>query len=118
MSSALEYSAGSSLGPESRKIPYYPLLLSSIKPSTKSNKEIMETHVLCNTGASISLALVSITKKLGMRVDTSEKISVCGADGQKISVFGTSYIYLRHKSNPSWRRVKVVVTESSDNFFA
>ena len=116
ISLALEYIAGSSLEPQSRIIPYYPLLLSSIKPSTKSKREIKETHVLCDTSASISLAPVSITKKLGMRVDMSEKVSVHGADEEKISVLGMTYVYLRDKSRPSWRQVKVVVTKSGDNF--
>ena len=51
-----------------------------------------------------------------MRIDRTELISVRGADGKKIKVIGTSYIYMRDKVSPSWRRVKVVVTESGDNF--
>ena len=77
--------------------------MASSKPSNKTKKEIVETFVLCNTGASISLAPISLAKKLGMRVDPSEKLSVRGADGQKIKVLGTSYVYLQDKCSPSWR---------------
>ena len=58
---------------------------------------------MCDTSASINLAPVSIAKKLGMRVDPLEKVSVRGADGQKIKVLGTSYVYLQDKYSPSWR---------------
>ena len=51
-----------------------------------------------------------------MRIDRTELISVRGADGKKIKVIETSYIYMRDKVSPSWRQVKVVVTESGDNF--
>ena len=72
--------------------------------------------MLYDTGASISLALVSIAQKLGMRIDKSELVSVRGADGRKIKVLGTSYAYMRDKVSPSWRRVKVVIKESGGNF--
>ena len=63
VSSVIEYSAGASLGSLSRKIPFYSLLVSSMKPKTK-NKEPnpARANVLCNTGTSISLAPLSITK--------------------------------------------------------
>ena len=51
-----------------------------------------------------------------MKIDRSELISIRGADGKKIKVVGTSYVYMRDKASPSWRRVKVMVTESWDNF--
>ena len=59
---------------------------------------------------------MSIIKTLVMKVDTSKKVSVRGASGQKISVIGTSYVYISDKKSPWWRHVKVVVTESGDNF--
>ena len=62
------------------------------------------------------MAPISIAQDLGMRIDRTELVSVRGADGKKIKVIGTSYIYMRDKASPSWRRVKVVVTESGDNF--
>ena len=43
-------------------------------------------------------------------------MSVRGADSKKIKVVGTSYIYMRDKASLSWRWVKVVITESGDNF--
>ena len=72
--------------------------------------------MLCDTGASISLAPINVADGLGMKIDRSELISVRGADGKKIKVVGTSYMYMQDKASPSWRRVKVVVTESGNNF--
>ena len=91
--------------------------MSTNKPSHKNkSQQHLEAFVLCDTGASISLAPISIAQQLGMWIDRTELISVRGADGKKIKVVSTSYIYMRDKVSPSWRRVKVVVTESGDNF--
>ena len=115
--SVLEYTAGSSLQASSWKIPFYTLLMSANKPSHKNkSQQHIEAFVLCDIGASISLAPVSIAQQLGMRIDRTELISVSWAVSKKIKVVGTSYIYMRDKVSPSWRRVKVVVTESGDNF--
>ena len=117
VSSALEYTAGSSLQASFQKIPFYTLLMSANKPSHKNkSQQHLDAFVLCDTGASILLAPISIAQELGMRIDRTELISVRGADGKKIKVIGTSYIYMRYKASPSWRRVKVVDTESGDNF--
>ena len=59
--------------------------------------------MLCDTGASISLAPLSVAEGLGMKIDRSELISVRGADGKKIKVVGTSYVYMRDKASHSWR---------------
>ena len=72
--------------------------------------------MLCETGASISLAPINVAEGLGMKIDRSELVSVRGADGKKIKVVGTSYVYMRDKASPSWKRVKVVITESGENF--
>ena len=73
------------------------------KPSYKNkSQQHLEAFMLCDTGASISLAPVSIAQKLGMRIDRSELISVRGADGKKIKVVGTSYVYMQDKVSPSW----------------
>ena len=96
VSSALEYMARSSLQASSQKIPFYTLLMSANKPSHKNkNQQHLEAFMLCDTGASISLAPVSIVQQLGMLIDRTELISVIGADGKKIKVVGTSYIYMR-----------------------
>ena len=117
MLSALKYTAGSSLGASTRKIPFYTLLMSANKPSSKNkNQQHQDTFVLRDTGASILLAPVSVAENLGMKIDRTELVSVRGADGKKIKVVGTSYIYIRDKASPSWRQVKVLVTESGDNF--
>ena len=82
--------------------------MSASKPSYKNkSQQHLEAFVLCDTGASISLAPISIAQQLGMRIDRTELISVRGADGKKIKVVGTSYIYMRDKVSPSWRQVKV-----------
>ena len=39
-----------------------------------------------------------------------------GADGQRLSSIGTSYIYMKVPASPSWRRVKVIVTKTGSNF--
>ena len=67
-------------------------------------------------GALISLAPMSITKLLGMKMDCNDKITFSGADGQEISGLGTSFVYLRDEKSPSWRHVKVVVMQSGDIF--
>ena len=51
-----------------------------------------------------------------MKIDRSHLISVQGADGKKISVVGTSFVYMKDSASPLWCRVKVVVTQSGDNF--
>ena len=51
-----------------------------------------------------------------MRIDKSELVAVHGADGKKIKVVGTSYVYMRDKSCPLWCGVKIFNTESSNNF--
>ena len=57
VSSVIEYAAGASLGSSSRKIPFYSLLVSPMKPKTKNKlPDPIIASVLCNNGASISLA--------------------------------------------------------------
>ena len=91
VSSALEYTARSSVQASSRKIPFYTLLMSANKPSNKNkNQQHLDAFVLCDTGASISLATSSIAQDLGMRIDRTELVSVRGVDGKKIKVIGTS----------------------------
>ena len=51
-----------------------------------------------------------------MRVDKSCVTSVRGADGQKLSSMGTSYVYMKVPASPSWRRVKVIITKTGNNF--
>ena len=76
----------------------------------------MQADVICDTGVSISLAPISIAQKLKMRVDKSRVTSVRGADRQKLSSIGTSYVYMKVPACPSWRRVKVIITKTGDNF--
>ena len=90
---------------------------SCLKSNNRNKNSIhQDTFVLCDTGASISLAPLSVAEGLGMKIDISELVSVRGADGKKIKVVGTSYVYMRDKASPSWKRVKVVITESGENF--
>merc|ERR1711867_318029 len=108
--SVIEYSAGAALQYSDRKIPFISLSIAPDKP-TKKNKvpNPLQTDVICDTGASISLAPISITRQLKMKVDKSRVTSVRGADGQRLSSIGTSYIYMKVPASPSWRRVKVIV---------
>ena len=103
VSSVIEYSVGAALESSHRKIPFFSLLVSSDKP-TKKNKvpNPMQADVICDTGASISLVPISITRKLRMRVNNSRVTSVQGADGQKLSSMGTTYVYMKVPASPSW----------------
>ena len=87
VSSAIEYTVGSSLQSSSRKIPFYSLLIATSKPNHRNKKQPPEdTMVLCDTGASISLAPVSITQQIWMKIEMSEVVTIRSADGQKIKV--------------------------------
>ena len=71
-SSVIEYSMGASLGFSSRKIPFYSLLVSPMKPKTKNKLPgPARANVLCDTSASISLAPLLIAKELKMKIDNS-----------------------------------------------
>ena len=62
VSSALEYTAQSTLQASSRKIPFFSLLLATSKPNHRNKKqETLDVFVLCDTGASISFATMSIS---------------------------------------------------------
>ena len=117
VSSAIESSAGDTLGSLSRKILFYSLMVSPKKPTTK--KKVLNpirADVICDTGASVSLAPLSIMQTLKMRIDMSHLISIRAADGKKLSSMGTSFIYMNASASPSWRRVKMVVTKTEENF--
>ena len=61
ISSVVEYSMGSTLGPSSHMIWFYSLMVSPEKP-TKKNKvpDPIKADVICDMGASVSLAPLSI----------------------------------------------------------
>ena len=85
---------------------------------TKKNKvpDPIQADVICDTGASISLAPILIAQKLKMRVDKTHHVSVRGTDGKKLSSMGTSYVYMKVPASPSWRWVKGIITKTGDNF--
>ena len=92
-------------------------MVSPDKPTTKNKvPEPIQANVICDTGASISLAPLSIAQTLKVRIDQLHLMSVRGADGKKLSSMGTSFIYMKAPASPSWRRVKVVVTKTGENF--
>ena len=97
----IKYSVEAALKSSHRKIPFLSLSVSPDKP-TKKNKvpNPMQADIICDTGASISLAPISIARKLKMRVDKSRVTSVRGADGQKLSSIGTSYVYMKVQPAP------------------
>ena len=117
VSRVTKYAAGASLNLSSRKIPFYSLLVSPIKPKTK-NKTLdpITTSVLCDTGASISLAPVSIAKEMKIKVDKTRTRSVRGADGKRLNSIGMGVIYMTAQASPVWKRVEVVITKTGENF--
>ena len=67
--SVMEYFAGASLGSSARKIPFYSLLVSPQKPTTKNKvPDPIRADVICDTGASISLAPLSIAQTLKLKI--------------------------------------------------
>ena len=47
-----------------------------------------------------SLAPLIIAQSLKMKIDRSHLISVQGADGKKLSVIGTSFVYMKDSACP------------------
>ena len=116
VSSTIEYTADFILGLASCKIPFYSLLLSPDKPSKRNKtQDPIKADILCDTGASISLAPISIAQSLKMKIDRSHLNLVWVADGKKISIVGTNFVYMKDSASPLWSRVKVVVTHTGDN---
>ena len=60
--------------------------------------------------------MVSVTEKLGICYNPGEIILVKGADGASIKVLGTAYIFFCDRTSPSWRKIRLVITESRENF--
>merc|ERR1711873_287083 len=105
VSSVTEYAAGASLGSSARKIPFYSLLVSPIKQKTKNKiPDPMRASVLCDTGASISLAPLSIARDMKIKVDKSQTRSVRGADGKRLNSMGMGVVYMKAPASPSWKR--------------
>ena len=104
VSSVTEYAAGASLNSSSRKIPFYSLLVSPIKPKTKNKMpDPVITSVLCDTGASISLAPESIAKEMKIKVDKTRTRSVRGADGKRLNSVGMGVVYMKAQASPVWK---------------
>merc|ERR1711867_21281 len=98
VSSVMEYVARASINSSSRKIPFYSLLVTLIKPKTKNKTpNPVITSVLCNTGASISLAPASIAKEMKIKVDKTRTRSVRGADGKRLNSVGMGVVYMKAK---------------------
>ena len=76
--------------------PYHTVLIAPNHPH-KNGKNVTSTTVLCNTGARVSLAPVSITDKLGNYYNPRETISVKGADGASIKVLRTAYVFVHER---------------------
>ena len=75
------------------------LLMSAYKLNNRNkNFNHQEAFVLCDIGASILLAPLTVAEGLGMRINKSELVSIKGADGKKIKVVRTSYVYMRDKA--------------------
>ena len=76
----------------------------------------MRVSVICDTGASIGLAPLSIANELKMKIDKSRTISVRGTDGKRLNLIGKSFVYMKAPASPRWCRVKVVITKTGENF--
>ena len=76
----------------------------------------MRASVLCDTGASISLAPLSIARDMKIKVDKSRTRSVRGADGKRLNLIGMGDVYMKAPASPSWKHVEVVVTKTGENF--
>ena len=101
VSSVTEYAAGASLGSSARKILFYSLLVSPIKPKTKNKiPDPTRASVLCNTGVSISLAPLSIAREMKIKVDKSQTRSVRGADGTRLNSIGMGVVYMKAPASP------------------
>merc|ERR1711867_164091 len=97
--------------------PSYSLLVSPIKPKTKNKiPDPMRASVLCDTGASISLAPLSIARDMKIKVDKSRTRSVRGADGKRLNSIGMGVVYMKAQASPVWKQVEVVITETRANF--
>ena len=71
--SVIKYNAGSTLGASARTIPFYTLVMSAYKPNNRNKNSIhQDAFVLFDTGASISLAPLSVAERLGMKINRSE----------------------------------------------
>ena len=117
VSSVTEYAAGASINSSSRKIPFYSLLVTPVKPKTKNKTpDPVVTSVLCDTGASISLAPVAIAKEMKIKVDKTRTRSVRGADGKRLNSIGMGVVYMKAKASPVWKRIEVVITKTGENF--
>ena len=84
VSSTLKYTSGSSLGASARNIPFCTLLMSAKQPSNKNKvQQHLNAFMLCDTGASISLAPNSVAKNLGVKIDRTELSLLEGLMGRK-----------------------------------
>ena len=90
--------AGSTLGASARKILFYMLLMSAYQLNNRKKTLTTRKHSCYDTGTSILLAPLKVAEGLGMRINKSELVSIRGADGKKIKVMGTSYVYMRDKA--------------------
>ena len=109
VSSVTEYTAGASLGSSSRKIPFYSLLVSPMKPKTKNKlPDPTRASVLCDTGAPLSLAPLSIARELKIKIDKSCTRLVRGANGKRLNLIGMGFVYMKAPASPLWKRVEVV----------
>ena len=76
----------------------------------------IKASVLCDTGASISLAPVSIARQMKIKVDKSRTRSVRGADCKRLNSIGMGFVYMKVPASPSWKRMEVVITKTGENF--
>merc|ERR1712240_389445 len=82
------------------------------KVPTKSKSETLRaTTVLLDTGALVSLMPASQAAALKLQVTPRSDIIIRGADGRRLTVNGTSEIWVRDPSATFWKKVKVVVTK-------
>ena len=80
-------------------------------PTKSASLNLGATTVLLDTGASVSLMPAWQAAALKLQVTPRSNIIIRGADGRRITVNGTSEIWVQDPSATFWEKVKVVVTK-------
>ena len=106
--SSTEYARSAADGKTS--VPAYSLLMAPKVPTKSASENLRATTVLLDTGASVSLMPAWQAEALKLQVTPRSNIVIRGADGRRLTVNGTSEIWVRDPCATFWKKVKVVVT--------
>ena len=106
--SSTEYARSAADGKTS--FPAYSLLMTPKVPTKSASENLRATTVLLDTGASVSLMPAWQAEALKLQVTPRSNIVIRGADGHRLTVNGTSEIWVWDPCATFWKKVKVVVT--------